>query len=83
MPIRQTLRRLDIGKSTFYNWLKRYQERYVAQLIKLAFLSADIIRQVFKGNLPQDLTFGKLKANFDIRWGKQRAFFSYQPIIKR
>jgi len=26
LPVRQTLRRLDIGKSTFYNWLKRYQE---------------------------------------------------------
>ena len=26
LPIRQTLRRLDIGKSTFYNWLKRYVE---------------------------------------------------------
>ncbi len=26
LPIRQTLRRLDIGKSAFYNWLKRYQE---------------------------------------------------------
>lgn len=26
LPVRQTLRRLDIGKSTFYNWLKRYEE---------------------------------------------------------
>ena len=26
LPIRQTLRRPDIGKSTFYNWLKRYVE---------------------------------------------------------
>ena len=26
LPIRQTLRQLDIGKSTFYNWLKRYQD---------------------------------------------------------
>jgi len=26
LPVRQTLERLDIGKSTFYNWLKRYEE---------------------------------------------------------
>ncbi|NIP48432.1 MAG: IS3 family transposase, partial [Gammaproteobacteria bacterium] len=26
LPVRQTLRRLDIGKSAFYNWLKRYQD---------------------------------------------------------
>ena len=26
LPIRQTLRQLDIGKSSFYNWLKRYQD---------------------------------------------------------
>jgi len=26
LPVRQTLRRLDITKSTFYNWLKRYDE---------------------------------------------------------
>ena len=25
LPVRQTLKRLDIHKSTFYNWLKRYQ----------------------------------------------------------
>ena len=26
LPVRQTLRQLDIGKSAFYSWLKRYQE---------------------------------------------------------
>jgi transposase-like protein len=26
LPIRQTLRQLDIGKSAFYSWLKRYQD---------------------------------------------------------
>ncbi|MCP4121487.1 MAG: DDE-type integrase/transposase/recombinase, partial [Bacteroidetes bacterium] len=26
LPVRKTLRQLDIHKSTFYNWLKRYQE---------------------------------------------------------
>jgi len=45
-------------------------ERHLIQLIKLAFLSLDIIRQDFKGNLLQDLTPGKLKANFDIHWEK-------------
>ena len=26
LSVRQTLRRLDINKSSFYNWLKRYQD---------------------------------------------------------
>jgi transposase InsO family protein len=26
LPVRQTLRQLDIGKSAFYSWLKRYQD---------------------------------------------------------
>jgi len=26
LSVRQTLTRLDIHKSTFYNWLKRYEE---------------------------------------------------------
>jgi putative transposase len=26
LPIRQTLQRLDITKSTFYNWLQRFDE---------------------------------------------------------
>ena len=26
LPIRQTLKRLDITKSTFYNWLQRFDE---------------------------------------------------------
>src|SRR5210317_4051 len=26
LSVRQTLRRLDIHKSTFYNWLQRYQD---------------------------------------------------------
>ena len=29
LPVRKTLRQLDIHKSTFYNWLKRYQEHGV------------------------------------------------------
>ena len=29
LPVRKTLRKLDIHKSTFYNWLKRYQEHGV------------------------------------------------------
>ena len=26
LPVRQTLQRLDIAKSTFYNWLKRFED---------------------------------------------------------
>ena len=30
LSVRKTLRQLDIHKSTFYNWLKRYQEHGMA-----------------------------------------------------
>ena len=29
LPTQKTLRQLDLRKSTFYNWLKRYQEKGV------------------------------------------------------
>ena len=34
LPIRQTLRQLDIGKSAFYSWLKRYSESTVYRILK-------------------------------------------------
>ena len=33
LPVRQTLDRLSIRKSTFYNWLKRYEDSGVNGLI--------------------------------------------------
>jgi transposase-like protein len=32
LPIRQALLQLDIGKSTFYNWLKQYQDGGIDEL---------------------------------------------------
>jgi len=32
LPIRQTLQRLDITKSTFYNWLKRFEDVMVCMI---------------------------------------------------
>jgi hypothetical protein len=48
----------------------------VSQLIRLAFLSPSIIRRIFKGDIPHDLTLGKLKANIPLDWAEQEVIFS-------
>ena len=49
-------------------------KRYIAQMIKLAYLSPKIIRKILSGYLPQNLTLGKLKQHLDIDWRNQNRF---------
>lgn len=49
-------------------------KRYIAQIIKLAYLSPKIIRQILSGYLPQNLTLGKLKQHLDFDWRNQNRF---------
>ena len=51
-------------------------DRYVSRIIKLAFLSPKLIRQIFKGEIPHDLTLRKLKANTALKWSEQEALFA-------
>jgi hypothetical protein len=51
-------------------------QRYVTQIIKLAYLSPSIISRIFKGNIPHDLTLGKLKRQVPLGWVKQESLFS-------
>ena len=51
-------------------------QRYVAQIIKLAYLSPSIINRIFKGDIPHDLTLGKLKRQVPLDWVKQESLFS-------
>jgi len=51
-------------------------DRYVSQSIRLAFLSPKIIRRIFKGDIPHNLTLGKLKTNIPLGWDEQEAIFS-------
>lgn len=54
----------------------RISDRYVSQAIRLAFLSPSIIRRIFQGALPHDLTLGKLKAQIPLDWSAQESLFS-------
>jgi site-specific DNA recombinase len=50
-------------------------QRYVAQIIKLANLSPDLIRRILDGDIPHDLTLGKLKSQITLRWADQVEIF--------
>ena len=47
-------------------------QRYIAHLIKLAFLAPDIIKSIIKGDIPKKLILGRLKEGFSYDWNEQR-----------
>ena len=47
-------------------------QRYVAHLIKLAFLSPDIIQAILRGEVTADLSLDRLKKGFPLDWEAQR-----------
>jgi site-specific DNA recombinase len=62
----QTLR--DLARAEGRN------ERYVSQILKLAFLDPVLVEQVISGDQPVDLTLEKLRRMNDLpfRWDLQR-----------
>lgn len=51
-------------------------DRYVYQCIKLAFLSPDLIKRIFRGDIPHDMTLTKLKAGIPLNWSEQDVMFA-------
>ncbi len=51
-------------------------DRYVSHCIRLAFLSPSIIKRIFKGDIPHDLTLTKLKAGIPLDWNEQEKIFA-------
>jgi len=49
--------------------------RYISQIMKFACLNPTLVMRIFQGDIPHDLTLGKLKANLDPDWTKQQALF--------
>ena len=49
--------------------------RYISQIIKFACLDPALVMRIFRGDIPHDLTLGKLKANLESDWTKQQALF--------
>jgi len=56
--------------------LNKVSDRYVSHCIRLAFLSPDIIKRVFQGDIPHDMTLTKLKTDMSFNWSEQEVLFA-------
>ncbi len=66
---------MTTGQSTSMNELAQRSgvtQRYVSELIKLAWLSPDIIKAINQGNIPSSLSLAQLKKGFPLEWGQQQ-----------
>jgi hypothetical protein len=52
-------------------------QRYVAHVIKLAWLAPDIMENIIKGNIPATLSLGILKKCIPLDWQEQRKRFGF------
>jgi site-specific DNA recombinase len=52
-------------------------QRYIGQIIKLAFLAPDIMEAIIQGTIPLDLTLTRLKKGFPLDWSAQRQDLSF------
>ena len=52
-------------------------QRYVAHLIKLAFLAPDIMVAIIRGKVPADLSLDRLKKGFPLDWTEQRTALGF------
>jgi hypothetical protein len=52
-------------------------ERYVARLLKLAFLAPDIVEAILEGRQPADLELQRLLQDIPLGWEEQRRRFGF------
>jgi len=52
-------------------------QRYIAHIIKLAWLAPDIMEDIIKGNIPATLSLGILKKGIPLDWQEQRKRFGF------
>jgi len=52
-------------------------QRYIALIIKLAWLSPNIMKAIFRGQIPAALSLDKLKKGFPFDWDKQWTFLEF------
>jgi site-specific DNA recombinase len=57
-------------------------QRYISHIIKLAFLSPDIMQAILKGDIPKSLTLGRLKEGFAYDWNEQRKELGFDYYVK-
>ncbi len=51
---------------------EKVEQRYICDLIKLAYLAPDIMEAIIEGRIPAGLTLDRLKKKFSMDWSKQR-----------
>ncbi len=52
-------------------------QRYVARILKLAFLAPDIMEAIIIGNIPIDCTLARLRKGFPMEWDLQRKVLGF------
>ena len=57
---------------------ERVEQRYICDLIKLAYLAPDIMEAIIEGKIPVGLTLDRLKKMFSMDWSKQRQLLELQ-----
>ncbi len=58
-------------------------QRYIARIIKLAFLAPDILQAALRGQLPSDLSLERLNAGFPLDWDEQRRVLGFSRRAER
>ena len=68
---------MESGTSEWKNIAKQesVSYRYIASIIKLAFLSPPIMDKIAKGDIPQAMTLTRLKKHIPLDWSEQEQLF--------
>jgi site-specific DNA recombinase len=57
---------------------EKVTQRYIAHLIKLAFLAPDIVQSMARGDIPPELSLDRLKKGFPLDWNEQRKALGFK-----
>ncbi|TFH42341.1 MAG: hypothetical protein E4H01_13630 [Lysobacterales bacterium] len=57
---------------------EKVTQRYIAHLIKLAFLAPDIVQSMARGDIPPELSLDRLKKGFPLDWNEQRKSLGFK-----
>ena len=57
---------------------EKVTQRYIAHLIKLAYLAPDIMQSMARGNIPPELSLDRLKKGVPLDWNEQRKTLGFK-----